>query len=109
MVIVVMNAMGRAVPVPSAQSHVWLMLALFALSVLAANLALQYGATRLPANTLSVIMISEVLFAAVSTILAGESSLTRWTLLGGALIVSASLLAIFSPQPVESPSNTERT
>jgi drug/metabolite transporter (DMT)-like permease len=81
--------------VPTAQASAWMFLAVFAIAVLLANLALQYGAARLSANVLSVIMISEVLFAAASTLLAGQGALTRWTIAGGALIVLASLLAVF--------------
>ena len=60
---------------------------------LAGNLALQYGAARLPANATAVIMITEVLFAAGSAVLLGAGVLTPTLLLGGGLIVLASLLA----------------
>jgi drug/metabolite transporter (DMT)-like permease len=86
---------GKGFALPAAQFSVWMVLAAFALAVLAANLALQFAAPRLAANALSVIMISEVLFAAVSAVLLGDALLTRYTLIGGGLIVSASLLAIF--------------
>ena len=45
-----------------------------ALSVffLISNMALQYGAARLPANVASVVMLTEVLFASVSALLAGR-------------------------------------
>jgi drug/metabolite transporter (DMT)-like permease len=62
-----------------------------ALLFLVSNLALQYGAARLPANTTAVLMISEVLFAAVSSVLLGAGSVTLQLLLGGALIVGAAL------------------
>lgn len=60
---------------------------------LASNLALQYGAARLPANVTAVVMITEVLFASVSAVLLGAGSVTPASALGGALIVAASLLA----------------
>ena len=60
---------------------------------LAGNLALQYGAARLPANATAVIMVSEVLFASVSAWLLGAGRLDAQVLAGGALIVAASLLA----------------
>lgn len=67
---------------------------------LAANLALQFGAARLAANVTAVVMLSEVLFAAVSAALLAGETLSARTLAGGALIVSASVLAAFSaPRP----------
>jgi drug/metabolite transporter (DMT)-like permease len=63
------------------------------LAFLAGNLALQYGAARLPANVTAVVMVSEVLFASVSAVLLGAGQLTPALALGGALIVGASLLS----------------
>jgi drug/metabolite transporter (DMT)-like permease len=60
---------------------------------LAANLALQYGAARLPANATAVVMVSEVFFAAVSAVALGAGVLDARLLAGGSLIVVASLLA----------------
>jgi len=64
-----------------------------AAAFLVGNLALQYGASRLPANVTAVVMITEVLFASGSAVLLGAGSLTPALWLGGALIVAASLLA----------------
>jgi drug/metabolite transporter (DMT)-like permease len=74
----------------------WLGIALFTVVVLVANLALQYGATRLPANVLSMLMLAEILVATLSSWLGGTGIISQSTLIGGAFIVSASLLAIFS-------------
>ena len=60
---------------------------------LAGNLALQYGAARLPANVTAVVMVTEVLFASASALLLGAGTLTPPLLLGGALIVGATLLS----------------
>lgn len=81
---------------PSLQLHgmAWLVLLLFALAVLVGNLALQYGASRLRANALSVLMLAEILVASVSSWWAGSAQMNTSTLVGGLLIVSASLLAI---------------
>jgi len=57
------------------------------------NIALQYGAARLPANLTAVVMISEVLFASVSAVLLGAGAVSVSLLLGGALIVGATLLS----------------
>ncbi len=70
-------------------------LAALALSVLflVSNLALQYGAARLPANVTAVVMLTEVVFAAGSALLLGGGVLTLRLLLGGALIIGAAVLA----------------
>jgi drug/metabolite transporter (DMT)-like permease len=80
-----------APPVPGL---VWIVLtALTSVAFLVGNLALQYGASRLPASTSSLIMLSEVVFASVSAVLLGAGELSARTLLGGGLIVLAALLA----------------
>ncbi len=87
-------ALALAVPMPPAPALGWVAgAALLALAFLAGNLALQYGAARLPANATAVIMITEVLFAAVSALLLGASQPSPSLALGGALIVAAALLA----------------
>jgi drug/metabolite transporter (DMT)-like permease len=74
----------------------WVGIALFAAFVLVGNLALQYGAARLPANVLSTLMLAEILVATLSSWLGGTGTITHSTLIGGAFIVSASALAIVS-------------
>ena len=88
-------ALAADAPPPPAAAPGWIagMLAL-ALAYLGGNLALQYGAARLPANVTAVIMLTEVLFASVSAVLLGAGTLTPTLLLGGGLIVLASLLAV---------------
>ena len=87
-------ALGAQIPMPPPPAPGWIAGGLvMALAFLAGNLALQYGAARLPANVTAVVMITEVLFAAVSAVLLGAGSLSPALLLGGALIVGASLLA----------------
>ena len=90
---------GRGVPPPSAGSA-WMAgaVALAAL-FLASNLALQFGAARLPAQVTAVVMLTEVLFASVSAIALGAGRLDAPLLLGGAAIVGAALLAARSPLP----------
>lgn len=60
---------------------------------LASNLALQFGASRLPTHVSSVLMLSEVLFAAVSAALLGAGRISGSLLLGGGLIVLAAAWA----------------
>jgi drug/metabolite transporter (DMT)-like permease len=60
---------------------------------LLSNLALQYGAARLPANTTSVIMISEVFFASASALAMGAGTLGWREGLGALMILGGALLA----------------
>lgn len=93
-----LGAAGR-VPLPAAPQAAWLLpVLLLSLALMAANLALQYGAVRLRAHVTAVIMLTEVLFATVSAVLLGDQVLTGAMLLGGALIVAAALLAALEPQ-----------
>ncbi len=68
-----------------------------ALLFLAGNLALQYGASRLPANVTSVVMLTEVVFASVSALALGGGTLSVQLALGGGLILAAALLAAYGP------------
>ena len=73
----------------------WLpFVALLCTSFLFGNLALQYGAARLAAHTTALVMLSEVLFASVSSVILGASSWEDRTLVGGSLILLAAVLAI---------------
>lgn len=56
---------------------------------LVANLALQYGASRLAAHTTALVMLSEVVFASLSSVALGAAELGGRTLAGGALIIAA--------------------
>ncbi len=68
-------------------------LGLWAGLFLIANLGLQIGAARLPANLTAVIMLTEVLVAAVSAWLAGAAELRAQELVGGAFILAAPWVA----------------
>ena len=67
------------------------------LAFLAGNIALQYGAARLPAHTTALVMLSEVVFASVSSVILGASTWDAGTLLGGALILLAAVLSVVMP------------
>ena len=85
-----------APPVPSSA---WLgVAALISLAFLSGNLALQYGASRLRANTTSLVMLSEVVFASASSVLLGAGELSARMLIGGGLILLAVLLSASSSQ-----------
>ena len=89
----VLSAQGT-VPMPPAPGAAWIAGALaMGAAFLVGNMALQYGAGRLPANVTAVVMITEVLFASGSAVLLGAGVLTAPLLLGGALIVGATLLS----------------
>ena len=60
---------------------------------LVSNFALQYGAARLSAHTTAMVMMSEVVFASVSSVALGASVLTWRVAVGGGMIVLAALLA----------------
>ena len=71
------------------------------LAFMASNTALQYGAARLAAGTTAVVMLTEILFASLSAALLGAAQFTPRTLLGGSLIVLASVLAALVPAAKE--------
>ncbi|WP_418118739.1 DMT family transporter [Variovorax sp. 350MFTsu5.1] len=64
-----------------------------------ANVCLQYGAARLTASATSVIMLSEVLFASVSSVALGAAEMDPRILVGGALIVLGAVWAAFARTP----------
>lgn len=71
----------------------WWLLALIGLVMCATSFAVQFGLTHLPANQSIVLLLFELLFAAVAAyFLAGEKMGVQ-ELVGAALIVSASLLS----------------
>ncbi len=73
----------------------WIMGTLaIAAAFLVGNLALQFGASRLPANVTAVVMLTEVLFASGSAVLLGAGQVTPPLALGGALIIGSALLAL---------------
>lgn len=90
-------AQGRIGMPASPPPAVWAGLLALALLFLASNLALQVGASRLRANVTAVVMITEVLFAALSAALLGATAASGALWLGGALIVGAALLAAWRP------------
>jgi len=93
----VLTASG-AVPAPPPPALPWLALAgALTLVFLAGNLALQYGAARLPANRTAVIMLTEVVFASLSALALGGGVLTPRLAIGGAFIVAGALLAAREP------------
>jgi drug/metabolite transporter (DMT)-like permease len=90
------GVVGQGLP----PSWAWMpLVALLGVSFLLGNLALQYGAARLAAHTTALVMLSEVLFASVSSVMLGASSWENRTLVGGALILLASLMSLRGADP----------
>ena len=97
-VVATLLAAQGAAPWPPAPQPGWLAVAaLMVLLFLAGNLALQYGASRLRASVTAVVMLTEIVFGAVSALALGAGVLTVPLMLGGALILLAALLSAFGP------------
>lgn len=85
---------SRAIAWPPAPEATWVAgTAALAIALLAGNFALQYGVARVPAAVTAVVMLSEVLFAAVSALALGGETLDAGTIAGGAMILAATVLA----------------
>jgi drug/metabolite transporter (DMT)-like permease len=94
----VATALGVALPATlqtSFDGYALSLVAALGIVIFIANHALQYGVSRLPANVTAVVMLTEVVFAAISSVLILGTVLTGWMFAGGALIVLASILAAF--------------
>ncbi|OUL99638.1 DMT family transporter [Variovorax sp. JS1663] len=86
-----------AAPPPLAAGAGWVpWAALLGTGFVFANICLQYGAARMTASATSVIMLSEVLFASVSSVALGAATLDARIWAGGALIVLAALWSSFA-------------
>ena len=85
-----------AIPALPALQWGWpLMVLVVSVLIMLSNWTLQYGASRLAATTAAVVMLSEVVFASASNVLNECTVLSDRLLLGGALVLSASLIAAF--------------
>jgi drug/metabolite transporter (DMT)-like permease len=91
---------GTVAPLPHLPAAGIVLALLLALGFLAGNLALQYGASRLAAHTTALVMLSEVVFASLSSVALGAAQLAPRTLAGGALILAA---AAWSAWPSRAP------
>jgi drug/metabolite transporter (DMT)-like permease len=75
--------------------NTWLLPGLaLALAFMASNLCLQYGAARLSAAVTAVVMPCEVLFASLTAVWWGGATLHVTVLVGGALILAATLATV---------------
>ena len=72
----------------------WLLLAgAMGVAFFAANMAMQFGASQIPVHITSVVMLTEIVFAAGSAVWFGGETLRTPVLMGGALILVAALMA----------------
>ncbi|MFZ1319872.1 MAG: DMT family transporter [Candidatus Nitrotoga sp.] len=71
----------------------WWLLWLIGLVLCAISFAVQYGLTYLPANQAITLLLSELVFAAVSSYLLANEEMGLREVIGAALIISASLLS----------------
>ncbi|WP_077000241.1 DMT family transporter [Variovorax sp. KK3] len=92
------TALGAITPPPPVEALAgwapWA--ALLGTGFVLANIALQYGAARLAASVTAVIMLSEVLFASVSSVALGAATMDARIWAGGALIVLAAAWSAFA-------------
>lgn len=95
------TALGAMAPPPLADSGWWGWALLLGTGFAFANVCLQYGAARLTASATAVIMLSEVLFASLSSVALGAATMEARIWIGGALIVAAALWSSFARAPAE--------
>jgi drug/metabolite transporter (DMT)-like permease len=96
------TALGAIAPPALAEPGWWGWALLLGSGFVLANLCLQYGAARLAASATAVIMLSEVLFASLSSVLLDAGSIAPRVWLGGALIVLAAAWSAFARPPAGS-------
>jgi drug/metabolite transporter (DMT)-like permease len=93
----VLTGSGKIAPVPALAGPWLAWTAALTLAFVASNLALQYGAARLPAHRTAVVMLTEVVFASASALAFGAGTMSARLALGGAFIVAGALLAALAP------------
>ena len=101
------TALGAMAPPPLADPGWWGWALLLGTGFVFANVCLQYGAAKLAASATAVIMLSEVLFASVSSVALGGATMEARIWLGGALIVTAAVWSAFARAPA--PDDDRRT
>jgi len=91
------QSLGSVSPPWTASSHAFLWLPVVIIGLALANFALQFGASRLPAQVTSLLMLSEIVFAAVSAALILRTTPPPHEWIGGLLIVAAAAWASLRP------------
>ncbi|MBO9516220.1 MAG: DMT family transporter [Variovorax sp.] len=93
------TALGAMPTPPWTESGWWGWAAVLGAGFVFANICLQYGAARLAGSVTAVIMLSEVLFASVSSVALGAGAMSARIWTGGALIVLAAAWSAFARSP----------
>jgi len=101
-------ACNQAIPLPPSDlGRVVLPGAVLSGILILSNLALLYGATRLPASATAVILVTEVVIASLSAAAFGAGTLNAHLLVGGALILAAATAAMLpSVEPLTCPAES---
>ena len=88
-------------PSPNPANFQWVPIALgLSMAIIAANVALQFGAARLTSAATSIIMLSEVVFASVSSVVMGAAVFAPHIGFGALCIMAAALMAaVAKPTP----------
>lgn len=81
------------VQLQSIPPNTWWLLCLIGLVLCAISFAVQHGLTYLPANQAIVLLLSELVFAAVSSYFLADEKMELHEIIGAVLIISASLLS----------------
>ena len=96
-VVVVGLSYSLFLPMPTTlfeiSANSWLLLFGTGLAVFILSLVIQYGLTQVPANQAIVILLSELVVAAIAAYLLTNESMTLREWIGGAMIISASLFS----------------
>lgn len=96
--VIALQPLHAVADVPTLSWHWGAPLLALALAFLAANLALQSGAARLPARLTALIMLSELVFAVGSAVWIGDETLRMITVLGASMILAATLWGLVDVQ-----------
>jgi drug/metabolite transporter (DMT)-like permease len=92
-------SLGQIGPIPASDIN-WLGWAAGLAAVfLLGNMALQYGAARLPARITALIMLSEIVFASVSSAALGAAEITTRVVMGALLIIASAVVAVVLHKP----------
>ena len=94
-----LGGMQGHIPAPAVGLAALPLALMLGLAFLGGNVALQFGASRLPAQATALIMLSEVVFASVSSVALGAADLSLRTAAGGALILTAAAWAAWPDRP----------
>ncbi len=84
---------GQIAPLPSFSIPLGVGVIAMGVVFLVGNLALQYGASRLTSSTTSLVMLTEIVFASLSSLLLGAAVLEARVLWGALFILAASIWA----------------